>query len=63
VIINEGLFVGSSSLINLAACVKYARQHPNQKIVTILHDSGNRYASKFYSKKYLQENVAHFKLR
>lgn len=55
--------MGSSSSVNLAAAVKYAREHPNQKIVTILHDSGNRYLSKFYSAKYIQEKEIGFVAR
>jgi cysteine synthase A len=46
---NEGIFMGGSSALNLAAVVKYARDHPNSKIVTIVHDYGNRYLKKFYS--------------
>ena len=46
---NEGIFVGGSSAVNLSAAVKYGRSHPNSKIVTILHDSGNRYLKKIYS--------------
>jgi cysteine synthase A len=46
---NEGLFVGGSSALNLAAVVKCARLNPGMNVVTILHDSGIRYMKKFYS--------------
>ena len=49
---NEGLFVGGSCAVNLATVVKYGRMHPNTTIVTILHDSGNRYLKKIYSEEY-----------
>ena len=51
---NEGLFVGGSSALNLACVVKYARDHPGCTIVTVIHDSGNRYLKKFYSSEYLK---------
>ena len=35
--------------MNLVASVKYCRDNPHSIVVTILHDSGNRYMSKFYS--------------
>lgn len=53
-ILNEGLFLGSSSSVNLVALVKYCRENPGEKVVTILHDSGNRYISKFYSDEFLK---------
>lgn len=46
---NEGIFMGGSSALNIAAAVKYAREHPNSRIVTVVHDVGNRYLKKFYS--------------
>ena len=59
-IMNEGLFLGSSSSVNLAAAVKYCREHKGGIVVTILHDSGNRYMSKFYSAQYLKEKGIKF---
>jgi len=46
---NEGLFVGGSSALNLAAAVKQARKNPKKNIVTIVHDNGIRYMKKIYS--------------
>jgi cysteine synthase A len=46
---NEGLFVGGSSALNVAAAVKYSRRFKGENIVTIFHDSGIRYLKKFYS--------------
>ena len=57
---NEGIFMGGSSALNLAAVVKYAREHPNSKIVTVVHDLGNRYLKKFYSQSYLREKGVKF---
>lgn len=47
---NEGLFVGGSCAVNLAAVVKHCRKHPGERVVTIIHDSGSRYMKKIYSK-------------
>jgi cysteine synthase A len=52
---NEGLFVGGSCAVNLAAVVKCGRENPGKTIVTVLHDSGNRYLKKIYSEDYLRE--------
>ena len=52
---NEGLFLGSSSALNLCAVVKAIRQFGEGKtIVTIFCDSGVRYISKFYNRRYLE---------
>ena len=52
---HEGLFLGASSAMNCVACVKAARElKEGSVIVTILCDSGSRYLSKFYNKKWLQ---------
>ena len=51
-----GLFVGSSSCVNLCAAVHIARQlGPGHRIVTILCDSGARHLSKFYNDGWLRE--------
>lgn len=51
---HEGLFLGSSSALNLVGAVKAARSlGPGKRIVTILCDSGTRHFSKFYSEEYL----------
>jgi cysteine synthase A len=53
---NEGLFLGSSSAINLCGAVKLARQRgKGQTIVTILCDGGQRYISKLYRPMWLKE--------
>jgi cysteine synthase len=51
----EGLFVGSSSCVNLCAAVHVARElGPGHRIVTILCDSGARHLSKFYNDEWLK---------
>lgn len=58
----EGLFLGSSSCVNLVAFVKLARgltsKSPNQEhtMITILPDSGHRHLTKFWSDEYLVDN-------
>jgi len=52
----DGLFLGSSSAVNLAACVKFVRKMGwcnGEKIVTVLCDSGARHYSKFWDDAYL----------
>jgi cysteine synthase A len=52
----EGLFVGGSSGINVAAAVELAKQMgPGHTIVTILCDSGSRYQSKLFNREWLAE--------
>jgi cysteine synthase A len=42
----EGVFCGISSGSNLAACLKFARKHPEvDMIVTMINDTGQRYFS------------------
>ncbi len=53
---DEGLYLGLSSGINVAAAVKLARERgPGQVITTILPDGGARYASKLYNPTWLAE--------
>jgi cysteine synthase len=53
---HEGLFLGSSSAINLCGAVKLARQGgPGQVIVTVLCDGGQRYMSKLFNPDWLKE--------
>lgn len=53
----EGLFLGSSSALNLVGAVKASKKlGPGKRIVTILCDSGSRHFSKFYSQEYLQKD-------
>jgi cysteine synthase len=53
---SEGLLLGGSSGINVAGAIRLARAlGPGHTIVTILCDSGARYASKLYNPAFLQE--------
>ena len=53
---HEGLFLGSSSAINVCGAVKQARKTgKGQTIVTILADGGQRYISKLYRPAWLKE--------
>lgn len=53
---HEGLLLGGSSGINIAAAIKVAREMgPGHTIVTILCDSGTRYASKLFNVAFLRE--------
>ena len=52
----EGLFVGASTGLNVAAAEKVARiMGPGHVIVTCLCDTGQRYYAKLFSKKVLEE--------
>ncbi|MGE0419228.1 MAG: cysteine synthase A [Acetobacteraceae bacterium] len=56
VLIHEGLSVGTSSGINIAAAVRVARaMGPGHTIVTVLCDGGSRYQSKLFNPAFLQE--------
>ena len=51
----EGLFLGGSVGINVAAAVETARRlGPGHRIVTVLCDSGDRYRSRLYDHDWLQ---------
>lgn len=53
---HEGLLLGGSSGINVAGALRLARDlGPGHTIVTILADSGSRYASKLYNPAFLRE--------
>jgi len=55
----EGLFVGSSSALNIAATCMMARSlGPNsgKTLVTIVCDSGQRHLSRFWNKDYIEGN-------
>ncbi|WP_295448017.1 cysteine synthase A [uncultured Thiodictyon sp.] len=53
----EGLVLGSSSGINVAGAVRLARElGPGHVIVTILCDSGTRYASRLFNPNFLRVN-------
>jgi cysteine synthase A len=50
----EGLFLGSTSGINVAAAVRVAREMgPGHTIVTILCDGGAKYVSRLYDRNWL----------
>ena len=50
----EGLFVGSSSALNIAAACSVARKLGSGKtIVTIVCDSGHRHLSRFWNPEYI----------
>jgi len=52
---HEGLLLGGSSAINVAGAIRMAKEMgPGHTIVTILCDSGVRYASKLYNPEFLR---------
>ena len=52
----EGIVVGGSSGINVAAAIKVAQQlGPGHTVVTILCDNGTRYQSKLFNPAFLRE--------
>src|SRR5690606_14438976 len=52
----EGLFLGSTSGVNVAAAVQLARRlGPGHTIVTILCDTGAKYQSRLFNRKWLAE--------
>ncbi|MBV9438354.1 MAG: cysteine synthase A [Candidatus Eremiobacteraeota bacterium] len=54
---NEGIFVGGSSGINVAAAARFAALLPaGSRVVTILCDGGDRYRSRLYDSAWLAEN-------
>jgi cysteine synthase len=53
---DEGLFLGSTSGVNVAAALQIAKRlGPGHTIVTILCDTGAKYQSRLYSRKWLAE--------
>lgn len=51
---NEGIFVGSSSALNVAVAVKAARALPQAStVVTVICDSGQRHLSRLWSQDYV----------
>ncbi|MFN8369136.1 MAG: CBS domain-containing protein [Bacteriovoracaceae bacterium] len=56
-LVNEGIFAGGSSGAVVIGAMKYARKLTTPKrILVILPDSGNRYASKIYNDDWMREN-------
>ena len=55
VLIHEGLSVGTSAGINIAAAVRVAKAlGPGHTVVTILADGGSRYQSKLFNPEFLR---------
>jgi cysteine synthase A len=53
---DEGLFLGSTSGVNVAAALQIAqRLGPGHTIVTILCDNGAKYQSRLFNRKWLEE--------
>ena len=56
VLIHEGLSVGTSAGINIAAAIRVAKAiGPGHTVVTILCDGGSRYQSKLFNPAFLRE--------
>lgn len=52
----EGLFLGGTSGVNVAAAVRVARMlGPGHMVVTVLCDGGQKYLSRFYNREWLAE--------
>jgi cysteine synthase A len=52
----EGLFLGGTSGVNVAAAVRVARDMgPGNTIVTVLCDGGQKYLSRFYNQEWLEQ--------
>ena len=55
-LVHEGLSVGGSSGINVAAAIRVARKlGPGHTVVTVLADGGGRYQSKLFNPAFLRE--------
>jgi cysteine synthase A len=55
VLIHEGLSVGTSAGINIAAAIRVAKaMGPGHTIATILCDGGSRYQSKLFNPEFLR---------
>lgn len=53
----EGIYAGGSSGGAVAAAIRYAQKQKGPKrILVIMHDSGNRYASKIYNDDWMSDN-------
>jgi cysteine synthase A len=52
---DEGIFVGTTSALNVAGAVRAAKEAPeSSNIVTILPDASHKYIDRLFSKSYLQ---------
>jgi cysteine synthase A len=53
-LIEEGLYLGGSSGINVSAAIEVAKRlGPGHTIVTILCDGGDRYRSRLFNREWL----------
>jgi cysteine synthase len=53
---DEGLFLGSTSGINVAAAVRVARElGPGHTVVTVLCDGGSKYQSRLFNREWLEK--------
>jgi cystathionine beta-synthase len=53
----EGIYAGGSAGAAIAGALKYAKKLKEpKKILVLLHDSGNRYASKIYNDDWMSDN-------
>jgi len=60
ILIHEGLSVGTSAGINIAAAIRVARAlGPGHTVVTILSDGGSRYQSKLFNPEFLRAKNLH----
>ena len=59
---SEGLLVGPTSGINVGGAIRLAKHlGPNKTIVTVLCDGAERYKSKIFNEKFLQDKNLNFK--
>ncbi len=55
-VVEEGLLLGGSSGVNIAGAIRLARElGPSHTVVTVLCDSGARYASKLFNPSFLRQ--------
>ena len=53
----DGLFLGTSSGVNVMGAIKMAKElGPGNTIVTILCDDANKYYEKMFNKNFLNDN-------
>ena len=64
IIRHEGLLIGSTTAINLAAAVKHCLRNKlkGKRVVTISCDDGFRHISKFYNREKWEANHYEFKV-
>lgn len=60
-LLNEGLLLGSSTSLNIAAAIRASQLLPeNSNIVTIICDQGSRHLSRFWNEDYLKTYSLNF---